>query len=88
MTTGEFRQKIMDKEGLQVQSLRLIYAGKQLDEEYDNKRTLADYNIKRNSAIFSVLRLLGGAMPAHMPAKPKERGPGAVHRFDENKVSK
>ena len=55
-TVNEIKQKIQQKEGIPLEQQRLVFNGKQLE---DNLK-LGEYNISNDSTIHLVLRLRGG----------------------------
>lgn len=56
MTVAQLKELISAKQSLPVDQQRLVYQGKQLEDDM----TLQDYGIEDNSSIHLILRLRGG----------------------------
>jgi Ubiquitin family len=57
-TVLDVKKQLQEKEGIQVDQIRLIYSGKQLSDD----QTLKSYNITAGGTIHMVLQLRGGGL--------------------------
>uniref|UniRef100_A0A8C8RYF0 Ubiquitin-like protein NEDD8 n=1 Tax=Pelusios castaneus TaxID=367368 RepID=A0A8C8RYF0_9SAUR len=65
------KERVEEKEGIPPQQQRLIYSGKQMNDE----KTAADYKIQGGSVLHLVLALRGGAAPMRGPPTPQKQQP-------------
>lgn len=54
----EVKEALQEKEGIQVEQIKLIYSGKQLADDM----TLESYNISAGCTIHMVLQMRGGSL--------------------------
>mmetsp|Transcript_27915 Transcript_27915/g.46782 ORF Transcript_27915/g.46782 Transcript_27915/m.46782 type:complete len:408 (+) Transcript_27915:171-1394(+) len=80
-TVEDLKERIEEREGIPMDTLRLIYNGKQLEEG----RALSDYNIQEDSTLHLVIRLRGGMF--HATSGRLDFGDTLAERQADMKVS-
>ena len=65
-TVADIKAQIQNKEGIPPDQMRLVFDGRQLEDE----RTLGDYNIDKKALLHLILRLRGGMF--HMTSSREE----------------